>query len=198
MAFLAKLVRLWAILFAVVGVVMLILLIGGHYGESQFSPDSFETRGVSCYYIPQTNLEVLRWPGKPYRMKIVQFWIDNGYLPETSPRAKRWDVISGWHPLPRQIYSGSAKAFCYKAGCNTDEMADEWINWSRQHPDLADKLWPEVVSLLARGGYSYTLAGLLMNGVDKTPDPKAFETAFAAYREYAEAVRKELEESGNP
>jgi hypothetical protein len=192
MGFKVKSGRFRIILLFFIGVLVLILAIGGGYGENQFSPDSFENRGVSTYYIPQTNIEIFRWPGKPYREKIVQFWINEGYLAETIKRPNRWDTVSGWDPLTKQIYGGSAKAFWYRAGCKTDETAGEWITWSNQNPKLAAQLWPEVVSLVARGGYYYQLAARLMNLVDKTSDPMVFQVAFVSYRAEMETVKKEL------
>lgn len=198
MGLLPKLSRSWILFVAGAGALALIVLAWGRCGEWQFSPDSFESRGVTCYYIPRTNVEIFRIAGTPYRPKIVQFWSDAGYLPASSLGPKHWDVVTGWHPVPRQIYGGTAKQFWYRAGCKTDQMADEWIEWSRRHPDFADRLWPEVVGLIARRGNSYALAGLLMNWVGKTPDPKAFEKAFADYRALVAEAENAMTGSGKP
>jgi hypothetical protein len=183
--------RAWALAITAVAAVMVVW--SGRGGEAQFSPDTFESRGVSYFYVPLTDLAVLSLPGRPYLKKIVEFWIDEGYLPDPCKEPQRWDVITGWRAWQRYGYSGPAKLFWYRAGCRSDEAADEWIEWSRRHPAFAARVWPQVVGLLGRGRQSdYHLAAELMLLVVKTADPGQFEKALAAWRAEVEAAEREL------
>src|SRR4051794_33467669 len=94
---LAKVLLRWPILAAGASVLVhLVILHSLSGGEAQFSPDSFESRGVTTFSIPSTNLTLLTLPWKPYRTKIAQFWLDEGYLLPPTASARRWDVITGY------------------------------------------------------------------------------------------------------
>lgn len=121
----------------------------GRGGQRQFCPATLEHRGVALYTVPYTGIVVWSSPYEIERLRIVQFWYDEGYAREGSP-AERWHLITSWVSWQRRGGSGRAKGFWYGAGCQCDEAADEWIAWSRRHPALAADLWPRVVTLLHR------------------------------------------------
>ncbi len=154
----------------------------GHGGESQFSPDTYEHRGVRFLYVPGTDAIAWTWPSKPTRLRIVRFWIEEGYFtPATN--ASQWDVINVWGSsiIDRKRGSGGAKAFWYRAACNTDENAEKWIAWSRQHPKRAAIVWPRVIELLKRAGNGgdripdYWAAARLMTSVEDAVDDTQFD-----------------------
>jgi hypothetical protein len=186
---------LWVSVAGIAGVALVAPL--GCGGESQFSPVTFEHRGVRTYHIPYTDVRLWSTPGEPYRKRIVQFWIDEGYLkPETSP-TERWDVITGWVSAPgwRLSRSGSAKSFWYHAGCQDGEAAESWIHWSRRHPELAADLWPRVVGLLQQAAHRpgrsawYAAAAVLMDSVQQVEDAKTYRERVAEWdREWAKEL----------
>ena len=53
--------RAWALAITAVAAVMVAW--SGRGGEAQFSPDTFESRGVNYFYVPHTDLAVLSLPG---------------------------------------------------------------------------------------------------------------------------------------
>jgi hypothetical protein len=162
-----------------VGLAALVVGGCGHGGESQFSPDSFEHRGVLYFWIPYTSIPVAAIPDERYQEKIVTFWIGEGYFDHVVRQAARWDTIGGWRQFDRSSYGGAAKAFWYLATCRGDEQADEWIEWSHENPKLAARLWPDVVRLVSKGdGESYAHAGALMRWVHKCTDPAEFDRAY--------------------
>src|SRR6476619_4104291 len=87
--------------FSVVGIVCLMLvLLLGRGGESQFSPVTFELRGVRTYHIPYTDRQIWSIPGEPHRPRIVQFWMEEGYLKPDAGPTDQWDLITGWVSAP--------------------------------------------------------------------------------------------------
>jgi len=155
---------------------------------SQFSPVTFEHRGVQTWDVPYTGVRVVSIPGQPRRVRIVQFWIDEGYLkPEPGP-TERWDVITGEGFGRQWSHSGSSKSFWYGCLCGNDESAEEWIAWSRRHPDLAADLWPRVVGLLQKAAdlqcqsNCYFVGGALMQSVQWVEDATTYHERVAEWR----------------
>jgi hypothetical protein len=143
---------------------------------------------VRTYYIPYTDVRLWTIPREPYRKRIVQFWIDEGYLkPETGP-TDRWDMITGDVGWQQRTSSGNAKSFWRVSGCASDEQAEEWIAWSRRHPELAADLWPRVVGYLQKAAQSgqpgncYGVAGLLMATVQQSEDATTYHERVAEWR----------------
>ena len=172
-------VLLWLSVLGLAGVAL--IATAGRGGESQFNPATLECRGVANYYVPYTFVRVWSRPGEPYRKRIAQFWLDEGYATAGEPGG-RWDTITGWAGGWLRV-TGDAKAFWYYAGCRSDEAADEWIAWSRRHPALAADLWPRVVSLLQRAGRSprYAAAAELMRRVQGAEDARAYGERVALW-----------------
>ena len=174
-----------------VGLVLLLVIVLGCGSISQFSPVTFEHRGVTTFVIPYTDVRIFSIPGKPCRSRIVQFWIDEGYLkPEPGP-TDRWDLICGSASAPgwRSRAMGEAKGFWYTAGCTSDEGAEEWIAWSRRHPDLAKDLWPRVVGYLqtaadvSHRGEGYFVAGALMDYIRQAEDARTYQDRVGKWRQ---------------
>lgn len=167
----------------VVGVV--VRLGAGHRWE--FCPATLEHRGVTVYTVPYTNVEVWTNPGEPYRPRIVQFWYDEGYARAGNPPG-RWHVITSRVAWNQRSGSGWARGFWHYSGCQREEVADEWIAWSRRHPALAADLWPRVVARLHRAGAEpmpddepYWEAAMLMLTVWGAEDEPTYRERIATW-----------------
>jgi hypothetical protein len=169
---------------------VLVLLLG--FGSmSQFSPVTFEHRSVTTWHIPYTGELIFSIPSKPRRARIVQFWIGEGYLKPESGPTDRWHIITGSASAPgwRLRSSGYAKYFWWYCQCSWDEDAEQWIAWSRRHPELAADLWPRVVGYLQKAadprmsGECYVVAGMLMHDVRQAEDAKAYHERVAKWRQ---------------
>src|SRR5690349_4424283 len=102
----------------VIGLSFPLIVFGcGYGGEGQFSPDSFEFRGVSTFSFPYVDRTLLSFLGDPYRQKIVQFWLDQGYLKDYLKEPKRWDMLSGHRAWQRRSFKGEAASFWWVATC---------------------------------------------------------------------------------
>jgi hypothetical protein len=166
----------------------------GRGGESQFNPATLECRGVADYYIPYTLVRVWSRPGEPYRPRIAQFWLEEGYARAGEPGG-RWDTVTGWGGRWLRT-TGDAKLFWYHASCASDEQAEEWIAWSRRHPDLAADLWPRVVGLLRQAGGErsfacYGAAAELMVRVRGAEDAKEYGERVALWHEWTRDLGSE-------
>lgn len=167
-------------------------------GESQFSPETFEHRGVKLHHFPFTDVLIRVKPSNPYRKRIVMFWIDEGYLRDLPKHARCWDTVTGWRSGQRWSYGGPAKAFWYRCGCQSDDGEKDWIAWSKRNPQLASKLWPKVIDFLksatdGRNSYvNYHLAAVLMMYVQDTQDQESYDAAYLKWHEYYQAVRAEV------
>lgn len=160
---------------------LLIIAGCGRGGEAQFSPDTMQKRGVTVYSIPYADVELFRIASPPRSPILVDYWIDQGFLiPPSNSDSIRWDVITGWRAWERLSFGGRAKGFWYRCSCRSDDAMNEWIDWSKRHPDLANRLWPKVIELIQRGdSRGYALAGDLMYTVDESESAGEFEERFA-------------------
>lgn len=199
--------RIFLVIIWVVGLSLpVIVLAQGERQETQFSPDSFQHRMVRTYAIPFTDTTVLAIPKDAYnRFRIVQFWIDEGYLVGSLQKPSRWDIVGGWQSRVRKSYKGPASEFWAWMAADsaslkvqvpqrvwTDEETDRWIAWSRRNPQLANRLWPDIVRLLAYGGAGYRYADLLLRRVDRTEDADRVEAAYARCRVDCGALLEQL------
>ena len=164
---------------------------------SQFSPVTFEHRVLRTWEIPYTNVEVCSFPGTPRRYRTVQFWIDEGYLNLESGPTECWHTISGHGTGWRG--TGHAKYFWWYCQCSWDEEAEQWIAWSRRHPELAADLWPRVVGYLQKAadsqmsGACYHVAGMLMHDVREVEDAKTYHERVAKWRQQNAEFLAEVE-----
>jgi hypothetical protein len=166
----------------------------GTGGRSEFCPATLECRGVSVYSVPYTDLVVWTHPSPPERRRIVQFWFDEGYA-RTVDAPERWHVIIAWAPWFRGGH-GPAKVFWNWTGCGSDEVAEEWIAWSRRNPALAADLWPRVVGLLRQAGTDalpgerYNEAMLLMMYVKEVEGEPKYRERIAEWQQRCADARE--------
>jgi hypothetical protein len=175
----------------------LIFELGGG-DESQFSPESFEFRGLRHTYLPWTDIHLFTIEDPPYSKPIIGYWIEAGYLSQPANQPQRWDTITAWRTCPKVDWRGRAKRFWYRSRCLSESEENAWIDWSRKHPPFANKLWPEVIKLLKQAGTTdppglyYELAGSLMMAVRESQDERTFEKAFHEWEAKSRAIKREI------
>ncbi len=144
---------------AIVGIVLLIVFIVcvislGRWSESQFSPETFQHRSRWGYNIPFTDVELVSFVGEPALDPIVSYWRQKGYLRKLPTQTDIWHVSFGRRSSNRLGYTGYAEGFWLKAINVGDHRRSFWIDWSKQHPKAADRMWPMIITCLkatARG-----------------------------------------------
>jgi hypothetical protein len=137
-----------------VGLVAIVILIAGWFiGPSgtatgvEFSPDLFRHRSFRQH----------QWCGVAYS-KETEEWqsaIDDylhaeGFVTASSHKA-RWHFVKGFAPGVRG-WHGPAKHMCQAVGCFSGD--DRWVQWSKDHPELAKVLWPQVVAWARNEDYT--------------------------------------------
>src|SRR5581483_3284676 len=116
------------------------LFVASFGSEVQFSPDSFEHRRVRTFSLPhfgfnRLQVPLAKFPRDSYRVKIVRFWLDEGYLAAAPRPPERWDTVSGQASW-RGAYWGRAECLWVRGMLDSDKTADRWIAWSRANPAL--------------------------------------------------------------
>jgi hypothetical protein len=174
----------------------LLLKRGG--GRFEFSPTSFEHRSETEYYLLDSDIRVFSWRGKPYRMPLVRYWAKQGFFTPPSSLAENWDLITSWQHSTKRNCKGPARAFWHRTGCDHEDVQEEWIEWSHHHPDLAARLWPEVIFYLkraSRGGkyqVCYELAAELMRFVDKCNTTTSFDKSVSRWRKHYQTTLSDI------
>jgi len=149
---------------------LLSILFLGRGGDWEFCPDTFQHRSSSTFYVPFTDLKILKIKTEPYRVRISQYWMDSGILEKLPEYPKHWEKITGWQTGLKSS-SGPAKVFWYRAGCKTDEEVNTWIEWSKKNPNTSMNMWRNVTKLLRNAGenhLNYQLAAELMRAAKES------------------------------
>jgi hypothetical protein len=163
------------------------LLWVAHYGDAsrvEFSPVSFEFRVTTKYYVPHTDLLLYSVEHEPYRNRITQYWIDCGYFtPPLKVNLQQWDTLSDWKRWEPGLGDGEAWSFWGKAACRSKTEVAQWMKWSEDHPQLAEKLWPKVIQLLRdvptnQKQHNYYVAAQLMLWVGDSSDELSYQRAY--------------------
>ncbi len=108
----------------------------------EFSPDLVSHRNYHYYAV----FGVRVWPKqtRQWRTDLEQYLHRRNLVPPT-------DVGPRWHPVLESRQGkpdrfGRAQPMCVELKCLAGRSG-EWVTWSKQHPELAAKLWPRVVQL---------------------------------------------------
>lgn len=118
----------------------------------RFSPDSLETQTTLTKYFGDMPIYWSR--SEPRRYPLVDFLIKTGeWTPsnECEPKA-----IVTYEYSPRN--SRGSMTFAYKLLARD---ADRWIEWTKQHPEVAAELWPRILNSLRNPAHSDETNGLL-------------------------------------
>lgn len=108
----------------------------------EYSPDLLCHR--SFRYWAVCGCQVSLKETEAWRSDLDQFFLDEGYVGSEAKRPARWWFSKGFAPGVRG-WHGKAKHTCFSLGCFSDRDR-EWVDWSRQKPNLAEALWPTVIT----------------------------------------------------
>jgi tetratricopeptide (TPR) repeat protein len=172
-------------------VAALTMLFGRVEGE-EFSPGSFRRRSFYYFELPLTRLQV--WPVR--RMDISgnfeEFLRQYGDSDEPD-KAAHWDLVRS-----RRV-GGSwqwvhANLLCRFLDARDRDGEIYWLHWSREQPELAKVLWPEIASLAKSG--QYLLIPSLFQLATAAPDPatlrKSCDARLSEQYESLAQIKQEL------
>lgn len=135
------LVPIGALLFCATGDLLL-----GRVSYGEFSPEAFQRRSTSYYAlfgIPLTSKKTTTWT-----TPLAEYLQDNNYMPTSDATSEEWYFIRGRAPGIRGWRGGSI------VGCIVLTSGDdEWVVWSTENPELAQCLWPKVVTVTRSGRF---------------------------------------------
>lgn len=127
--------------------VLVIGVLGWFFGPSglvsgvEFSPERFSHRSFRYYQwcgIPITPRQTHEW-----RTPTDEYLHQQQLVPDTENVTTHWDFVKGSAPGVRG-WHGRAKSMCQSIGCWNGD--DQWLTWSKQNPELAEVVWPQVIS----------------------------------------------------
>lgn len=109
----------------------------------QFSPDTFEHRSFRYYVVG--GIQITTTKTEVCRTDFERYLADKGFLNTEDAFEPRWLLVKGSAPGVRG-WHGEAKWLCFALGCFNGE-SQAWVSWSRDNPEQAAQLWPQVIAL---------------------------------------------------
>ena len=163
----------------VCAVLVFVLVIGTLAGLAgiirgvEFSPRSWERRRFSMFELP-----LIGWRVGPalYRQlpdDLITYLSTQSWWPGGSSEGDLFVVMSAGGR--GRSWTGDAEIMSEFLGVDPREGPSVWLGWSREHPDLARVLWPEVFHVVQEGRY------------DVVPD--LFQAALGSWSPEALGVR---------
>ena len=157
----------------VITVCLVIVVLGWIFGPSgsvhgiEFSPDRFAHRSFSYYQ--WCGLQISPMQTREWHSKVDEYLHANGFVPRTEELTPRWDFVKGSAPFVRG-WHGDAKVMCQAIGCYSG--SDEWVVWSQNNPELANVVWPQVMSWARNGQYEEIACLFKFVDLDKAKTPE--------------------------
>ena len=109
-------------------------------GRGFFSPDTLDCRTQSEMLFPGTKIPIYRSTYDYHRYELVEYLIAEGYWSPVETTSPRWFATFHWNRQWRDGTSDFHRAFGWRS--------EEWIQWTKDHPEIAAKLWPVVLDAL--------------------------------------------------
>ncbi len=140
----------------------LTVLMFGHVGGEEFSPQRFSRRSFSYYQIPLLRIQI--WPVRVAKISnkassdLAKYLRTNKLLGNSNGQPPRWDLVS-MIQIGGGSYRGDAlvlTSYLQQPGATGTES---WLSWSKNNPKLAQELWP-VVARMARENMYVTIPNL--------------------------------------
>lgn len=139
-----------AISFIVFIVLALFTMMFGNVAGTEFAPHNFKTRNYHVLRVPLLNLQV--WPVQRVdeSSPLVQYLFGKDkILTEAKKGEAEFDLVE--ELAGARTIRGDAR---FLQNYLTDTSATEWLQWSKDHADLAKVFWPEVQRVANRKMYA--------------------------------------------
>lgn len=179
--------RRWVVAAVVIGLAVLCWADGavGVTSGVEYSPEAVAHRSfrqvVLFGWIPLSPRRTEEW-----RTPLDEYLIQRMYATPQAYGKSEWVFVKGFAPGVRG-WSGPAKHACWGMGC-WDGSSQEWVDWSNEHPENAEALWPTVVSWLRERKFERVLILLQIerDSVIGAESSAAIEEAIARAQDLAE------------
>ena len=133
---------------------------GIHY----FSPHTLQTYAHQEILLPFTEIPIYRSAAQTYHYDLTQYLMDESYWAPDNVESPPF-VTSRWNQQWRDGQSDLHRQFSWKA--------EQWIEWTESHREIAAKLWPLILQLLradSRSGKSYASNLMFLAQMSETLD----------------------------
>src|SRR5438034_18056 len=149
----------WSFVIATVVFLLSLIFSPGCVSQTEFSPDRLVFRTSNYFCLP-----FICWPSQewsnPLLDRIREF--DDDFTPPNSPA--RWHFVHGnQRPLLDTVrgWIGDAKpAYRHLREIDYHDRGS-WLEWTDENPELARRLWREVIKLVRREDYSVLYAAVV-------------------------------------
>ena len=137
-------------------VLFLVVVLFGRVDGEEFAPDSFQRRRYAYYQLPIAQLPVTPISRLVSRGPLEKVLVDQNFITPLTPLS-RWDFVA-LKPLSgdgREGREGDARILCRYLDALDEHERLYWLQWTRQHDDLARVFWPTVAELARRELYIF-------------------------------------------
>lgn len=158
------------ILLAGLFALFLFTLMFGNVTGTEFAPHNFESRNYHVLRIPLLNLQV--WPATRTKEAnpLVEHLFGRKILTPGKPEPPEYDLVEELAGARR--IRGDAQ-YLQKYLQLAD---DQWLDWTKSHPELAKVFWPEVQRVAQRR--MYTAIPEMFHIAEQEDSPEALKAAL--------------------
>lgn len=144
-----------SLLITAVGLIIgsLVLTLSGNVEGREFSPDNFSIRSFTYNKVPYLDWIIAKKTTNDESGDIQQDLVDLGFLP-VNANATTWHLVSernlsGSLPPPES----DARFLTHYLELMDSSYSSVFVNWNRDHPDLAPLFWPHVIEMARQESY---------------------------------------------
>jgi hypothetical protein len=134
----------------------------------EFSPSAFRRRCFVYYRIPLLRFQITPVFRDNTTSRLERYLNSNGLIPQPPAGASRWDVVRAVG-VGIGHWRGDACILCNYLDQQDEDGKYVWLEWSKDHSDLAKQLWPMVVH--AGRNRLYTVVPDLIHLAETIDDP---------------------------
>jgi tetratricopeptide (TPR) repeat protein len=158
------------IVVAAVGALLALVTIAGFgmVAGEEFCPHTFARRSFVFYRIPLVRLQITPVFRDNATNRLERYLTNIGLLPQPPAAGVRWDVVRAGGAGAWQ-WQGEASILCNYLDQQLPDGNYVWLQWSKDHPELAKRLWPAVAR--AARSHLYTVIPDLMRLSEQTDSP---------------------------
>ena len=132
------------------GVVVYATRIFGLVRGEEFAPETFKRRSFIYYEIPLVGIQVSPITRDDITGSLEDYLIKHKLVAANTktsdPKSIRWDLVSS-HRGEVLSGHGEAQILCHYLDATDPEDENIWLEWSKEHGNLAKVLWPMVAKV---------------------------------------------------
>jgi len=171
------------IIYSVIVLVVMVFIffwatvIFGHVHGTEFSAETLSRREFQYYQLPLFGIQVTPLDRTVVAAPTEQFLISNKYI--TPIRPEQWDLIRGYEGV-WPVDPLGASILCTYFDAVNQKSQPIWVAWTKDHPQLAAILWPEVIAVARSRHYAMIPDMMQLVQVADEKQPQKFQSELGA------------------